>query len=350
VEAFEPRDEEEQTLEQTEKAKNLYFSSLSTVKEVAEKASKGIAGVRKARRIAQMVVDLIQEDYSLLLGLATIRDYDDYTYTHSVNVAMLAVCLGRHIGLPRVYLEHLMVSGLFHDLGKVGVSKDILLKKGELSTQEWDIMRRHPLIGVRKILRLNAPHALRVRIALGPFEHHLNLDLSGYPKTRHMKKISVMGRILRIADVYEALTSERVYRPRSFTPDEALRRMWSERGKSFDPILLKLFINMLGIYPVGSLVGMDTSEIGIVMEYTDESQKDKPHLLLLRGDGRGGYVRGGMINLADPMLTPRRNITRALHPAQLGGLQPSLFFLQDPSTFSSDDGLQDAMKTFQSGF
>lgn len=313
-----------------EKARHAYAHALNTVKEVAEKASKGIAGVRKARRLAQTIVDLVKEDNSLLIGLSTIRDYDDYTYTHSVNVALLATCLGKYIGMSQVFLEHLTVCGLFHDLGKVGVAKEILLKRGELNTDEWDKMRRHPLIGVRKILRLNAPHSLRSRIILGPFEHHLNIDMTGYPKTHFMKKLSLLGKILRIADVYEALTSERIYRPRAFTPDEALRRMWSERGKSFDTALLKSFINMMGIYPIGSIVELDTGEVGLVMEYPDESEKSLPVIVLLKDDGKGGLTKGKTVNLAAQETesdSSRRSIVGGIHFSRLG-IQPSLLFLQ----------------------
>ena len=334
VQIFKEQEECRQELDQgmmrKERARNVYFHALETVKEVAEKASKGIAGVRKARRLAQTIVDLVQEDRSLMLGLATIRDYDDYTYTHSVNVAMLATCLGRHVGLSQVFLEHLTVCGLFHDLGKVGVSKDVLLKKGELNTKEWDEMCKHPLIGVRKILRLNAPHFLRARIILGPFEHHLNLDMTGYPKTHFMKKLSLLGKILRVADVYEALTSERVYRPRAFTPDDALRLMWSEQGKSFDPLILKSFINMMGIYPIGSIVELDNGDIGIVMEYPNESEKGLPLVMLLVDNGMGGLIRGETVNLAAQGVhegLPRRSILRGVDSSRLG-IQPSQFFLQ----------------------
>jgi HD-GYP domain-containing protein (c-di-GMP phosphodiesterase class II) len=313
-----------------EMVRNAYFKSIIAVKEVAEKVSRGIAGVRKARRLAQMVVDIVQTDDSLLLGLVSIRDYDDYTYAHSVNVAILATCLGKYIGLSRLALENLMICGLFHDLGKVEVSKDILLKEGKLNSEEWDIMRSHTLIGVRKILRLNAPYALKSKIILGPFEHHLNPDLSGYPQTRFMKKLSLMGKILRITDVYEALTAERTYRPRAFTPDEALRLMWSERGKNYDTALLKCFIGMMGLYPVGSLVELESGEKALVMEYPDDTQKSMPLVLLLRDDGNGGLTRGEMVNLAaqgtaDPQF--RKRITRGLHPARYG-IKPAQFFLQ----------------------
>jgi len=314
-----------------EKAWFAYYHALESVKEVAEKASKGIAGVRKARRLAQTIVDLVEEDSTLMLGLSTIKDYDDYTYTHSVNVALLATSLGRHLGLSQVLLEHLVVCGLFHDLGKVEISKDILLKPGELSDKEWEIMRKHPLIGVRKILRLQAPHSIRSRIILGPFEHHLNPDMTGYPKTHFMKKMSLFGKILHIVDVYEALTSDRRYRPRAFTHNEALRRMWNEREKNFDTILLKSFIFMIGIYPIGSVVELDSGEIGLVMDYPDESERALPLLILLVDDGKGGLTRGEMVNLAvqgqDEGL-PQRNIVRSI-PSSLLGIQPSRFFLQE---------------------
>ncbi len=272
---------------------------------MADKASQGVTGVRKARRLAQTIVDLVREDQSLVLGLATIKAYDDYTYAHSVNVSLLATCLGRHIGMSKVALEHLCVCGLFHDLGKVGVSKKVLLKRGELSAEEWKSMRSHPLLGVRKILKLNATKVMRSKIILGPFEHHLNPDMTGYPKTHFMKKLSLMGKILRIADVYEALTASRAYRPRSFTPDEALRMMWSDVGKSFDPILLKSFITMMGIYPVGSFVELNDGRTALVMGYPDESPKDMPMVQILIDDGEGGLTRGETVSLSNRIMEDR---------------------------------------------
>jgi HD-GYP domain-containing protein (c-di-GMP phosphodiesterase class II) len=316
-------------IKRIEKAKISYLNALDTVKEVADKASQGIAGVRKARRLAQNIVDLVQEDTSLMLGLATIKDYDDYTYTHSVNVSMLATCLGKHIGMPKVMLEHLSVCGLFHDLGKVGISKDVLLKQGELSADEWKSMQRHPLLGVKKILRLNADKALRSKIILGPFEHHLNPDMTGYPKTHFMKNLSLMGMILRIADVYEALTANRAYRPRSFTPDEALRKMWSEGPKSFDMVLLKRFVHMMGIYPIGSFVELSDGCIALVMDYPEDSPRNMPLVLLLVDDGKGGLCRGEKIHMSNQ--TKKNDaplhIVRGLHPSSLG-IQPGEFFLQ----------------------
>jgi HD-GYP domain-containing protein (c-di-GMP phosphodiesterase class II) len=313
------------------KARNTYFHAVETVKEVANKASQGMVGVRKSRRLAQNIVELVMEDTALMLGLTTIKDYDDYTYNHSVNVSLLATCLGRNIGLSDISLEHLSICALFHDLGKVGVSKKILLKHGALTDGEWDQMKSHPLIGVRKILMLNAPTSLRSRIILGPFEHHINPDMTGYPRTLFMVEMSLMGKILRIADVYEALTAERVYRSKAFTPDEALRKMWGEVGKSFDVILLKRFIHMMGIYPIGSVVELSDGNICLVMDYPDEAERSLPLILHLVDDGKGSWQRGEMVYLADQINkdgSGRLNIVRGI-PAAQNRINPSQFFLHE---------------------
>ena len=303
-----------------ERAKNAYLLALDIVKEVADKASKGVAGVLKARRLAQSIVDLIHEDSSLILGLATLHEYDDYTYTHSVNVSLLATCLGKKIGLSNVVLEHLAVCGLFHDLGKVGVPREILLKEGELNDEEWKQMKNHPLLGVKKILRLNADKELRSKIILGPFEHHLNPDLTGYPETHFMKKLSLAGRILRITDVYEALTADRKYRSRAFTPDEALRKMWHEGEKYFDIILLKNFIQMMGIFPIGSIVELDNGKFAMVTDYPDDSMTS-PALTLIEKNSDGRASRGKTVNLQkeagnDDILNI--NILKGILPSSIG--------------------------------
>lgn len=300
-----------------EKAKSAYMIALDTIKDVADKASKGVAGVLKARRLAQNIVDLIHEDRSLILGLATIHEYDDYTYTHSVNVSLLATCLGKQIGLSNVVLEHLSVCGLFHDLGKVGVPRDIILKQGKLNDVEWDMVQSHPLLGVKRILRLNADKELRSKIILGPFEHHLNPDMTGYPKTHFMKKLSLSGRILRIVDVYEALTADRKYRKRSFTPDEALRKMWSEGEKSFDMVLLKHFVRMMGLFPIGSTVELSDGRYAIIMDYPDGPMSAATIMILEKNDS-GGMSKGEIKKLSDKDITKEITILKGVPPSHIG--------------------------------
>jgi HD-GYP domain-containing protein (c-di-GMP phosphodiesterase class II) len=317
-----------------EKARQSYVHAVAEVKEVAQKVSqRSVAGIRKARRLAQTMVDLVSDEESLMLGLTTIRDHDDYPYTHSVNVALLAMCLGRRMGLSQILLEQLAICGMFHDLGKVEVAKEILLKPDMLDTGEWDQMRRHPLIGVHRVLRLHASREMKSRVALGPFEHHLNYNLSGYPRTHFVNKVTLFGKILRIVDTYDALTSERAYRPRSFSPNEALKLMWSKVGEDYDPILLKTFINMMGLYPVGTIVKLDSGELGLVVDYPNEDEKTRPEVLLLEDDGEGGLKAGKTVSLEerDPKTGSfLRKVLECHHPTSLG-IQPSQFYLQEAS-------------------
>jgi HD-GYP domain-containing protein (c-di-GMP phosphodiesterase class II) len=304
------------------KAKFTYFQALSSVKEVAQKFSaQGYAGVRKAKRMVQGMVDCVGEDESILLALSAIKEYDDYTYSHSVNVAVLALCLGNRIGLSRNSLEHLGICGLFHDLGKVEIPRDIINKPGRLTEEEREEVQKHPLASVKQILNLHAAHDIKSKILLGPFEHHIKYDLSGYPELLFKKNVSLFGRILQIADVYDAITSPRAYRPSSLSPDQALVSMLERAGTDFDPILMKVFALMMGAYPVGTLLQFDTGELGLVTEYVADSKGRTTRILLL-GEGEDGNLkRGAVVELdeKEPNTgTLKRNVAKSLNPASLG--------------------------------
>jgi HD-GYP domain-containing protein (c-di-GMP phosphodiesterase class II) len=313
------------------KVRSTYFHALSSVKDVVQRVSvQGHAGIRKAKRMVQNMVDCLSQDESLFLCLSTIRNHDDYTYSHSVNVAVLSLCLGNRIGLSRTSLEHLGICGLFHDLGKVEVPNEILSKPGHLTEEEWHQMQNHPLSSVRQILKLHASHDLKSKIVLAPFEHHIKFDLSGYPHVLFKNKVSLFGRILQIADVYDAITSPRAYRSSYLTPDQAISFMMKSAGKDFDPVLLKVFAIMMGTYPVGSLLELDTGEMGIVADYPMESGGHLPRIVLLQKESGGAYKRGEMIDLAekDPHTgSLRRNVVKSLNAASQG-IQPASFLLQ----------------------
>jgi HD-GYP domain-containing protein (c-di-GMP phosphodiesterase class II) len=215
---------------------------------------------------------------------------------------------------------------MFHDLGKVEVPKDIINKPDMLDTGEWEHIRRHPLIGVHRVLRLHASRDMRSRVVMGPFGHHLNYDFSGYPRLHFTETLTLFVKILRIADTYDALTADRVYRPRSFSPDEALKMMWEKVGVEYDPILLKTFINMMGLYPVGTVLKLDSGELGLVVDYPSESDRTRPQILLLVDDGEGGLKGSEKLNLADR----DQKIIKCLHPSVLG-IQPSQLILQEAS-------------------
>jgi HD-GYP domain-containing protein (c-di-GMP phosphodiesterase class II) len=261
--------------------------------------------------------------------MSTLRNHDDYTYTHSVNVSILAICLGQHIGLSKNALETLGICGLFHDLGKVDVPLKILNKQGKLSDHEYKEIQKHSLNSVRHIAKLRAPRELRSKIMLAPFEHHLKYDLSGYPRSWRSKPVSLFGRILTIVDVFDAITSARIYRSESISPAQALKMMNESSGKDFDPILLKAFINMLGVFPVGTMVALDTGEMGIVSENPEKGDGLHPLVTILVPAEDQGYTRGETVDLSEretPGGRYKRSVMNTYNPA-LYGVQPSEFIL-----------------------
>jgi HD-GYP domain-containing protein (c-di-GMP phosphodiesterase class II) len=313
-----------------ESGKNVYAGTLTALKEVASKVtSNRPGGVRKALRMVQNMVDLIMEDDFVLLGLSTIRDFDDYTYVHSVNVGILAMAMGARIGLSRDSLEMIGICGLFHDLGKTEIPLDIINKPGKLTQPEFEEVQKHVLHGVRLILKLIAPRDLRSKIIIAPYEHHQKYDLSGYPHTNQKGTLSLHGRIISIADVYDALTSPRAYRNEEISPQRALEIMTKGAGTDFDPVLLKVFIKMIGIYPIGTLLKFDTGEIGLVTESSKEVDPLRPRVVLLESVGKNQFKRGETIRLSETDSTSniyKRNILGSYHPC-LHGIQPAQYLI-----------------------
>lgn len=312
-----------------DRARNTYSYGLSNIKEVARKLGAGQrAGISKSVRLVQNLVNLLNDDEPVVLGLSTLRIYDDDTYSHSVNVALLAMCIGKRIGLSRRALQTLGLCGLFHDLGKVSIPTTITKKPDKLTNQEWDVMQTHSLHSVRQIVMLRASHGRKAQLLQPAFEHHMKFDLSGYPKASSVSP-SLFGRIITIADVFDAISSPRVYRKTSLSPDRALGYMMEKSGTDFDPILLKVFINMLGVYPPGTVIELDSDEIGLVVDTPSANNASGlPRALLLLPDGKNGYMKGATVNLAEKSVETGaylRNIVNTVHPVAYN-IQPAQYF------------------------
>ncbi|OGP95428.1 MAG: hypothetical protein A2157_12005, partial [Deltaproteobacteria bacterium RBG_16_47_11] len=227
--------------DQKRQSKEIYFKSVSLVKEVMENVkNQRVVNIRKAKRFMQNAVNAIIQDDSTLLGLANIKNYDDYTFNHSVNVGIFAIAIGQRIGVPKKHLSHLGMAGLFHDIGKTRISKEILNKASKLNKEEWEVIRSHPVAGTEIVMRMKEWGELSTRMIHGAFEHHLRYDLSGYPKLTRKKKISLFGRIIAIADFYDALGRPRVYNRFPYVSEKILGLMMEQGGKDFDPTLVKV--------------------------------------------------------------------------------------------------------------
>ena len=310
--------------------KGTYSHALTTMMALTGKlASQRRVGIQRSKRVIQEMIAILTEDESTLLAMSTIRDYDDYTYTHSVNVAILCLCLGKRIGLPRNLVEQLGLCGLFHDLGKVNISLELITKESPLTDDEYEEIKKHSLYSVQQIIKLNADHALKAKLLLPPFEHHLGVDLSGYPQSDRKAPLSLLGRILAVADHYDALTSSRSYRPFPISPDKALSIMAEEAGTKLDTLIVKVFINMIGVYPVGTVLALDHDEMGIVIGTPEDSASERPIVYLLHKKEDGKFERGNILDLSRQNLQTKkfeREIIACFHPSEYG-IQPANFLL-----------------------
>ena len=303
---------------QRQYSKEVYFKSVGLVKEVVESTSnQKLLNVRKAKRLMQNAVNSIMQDESALLGLAVIKNYDEYTFNHSVNVAIYAIALGQRIGIPKRHLSHLGMAGLFHDIGKTQIPKEIVNKTGKLSPEEWTIMHSHPVIGAEIVMRMKEWGDLSTRMVTAAFEHHLKYDLTGYPKLTRKKKISLFSRIITLADFYDALVRPRVYNQFPYVSEKILGIMLERSGKDFDPALVKVFINMIGIFPLGTLVLLTTNEMGVVTQIQEDVElMDRPKVCLL-SFSEGAYRKGKVVDLKERDETAgefKRTIVKTLNP------------------------------------
>jgi len=314
------KDEEIYTDSEDQKrySKEIYFKALNLVKEVVENVkNQKVLNVRKAKRLMQNAVNAIIQDESTLLGLANIKNYDEYTFNHSVNVAIYAIALGQRIGVPKKHLSHLGMAGLFHDIGKTGIPREILNKTAKLTSEEWSVIRAHPLLGAETVIRMKEWGELSTRMVSAAFEHHLKYDLSGYPRLARKRKITLFSRIITLSDFFDALVRPRVYNRFPFVSEKILGFMLERSGKDFDPTLVKVFVNMIGIYPLGTLVLLNTNEMGIVTQVQEDAEMiERPKVCLLSYSD-GEYRKGSVIDLREVdegMKDYKRSIVRTLDP------------------------------------
>lgn len=283
-----------------ELAKKTYVSTVTAVSEVMDSLKlRQAVSLKRSKRVVQSMVDLMLQEDTTLLGLTNLRSHDEYTYNHSVNVCILSLAIGQRLGYRKRGLSELGMAALFHDLGKFDIPLEILNKTTDFTPEEWEVMRNHPILSVKELVRLKGIHEMAVKVAIGAFEHHLNYDLSGYPKLATKRKLSLVGRIVCIVDCYDALTASRVYNRIPFAPDKALRFMLSRSGKAFDPVLMKLFVNAIGVFPIGTVVLLNTREIGIVAASNPNPEKgDRPKIRVIM-DSSGNENEEKYIELSE---------------------------------------------------
>ena len=308
----------------------LYFLSIVHLKESFRRnqQNEGIK-VHSTRRLMQSIYNHIVDNESFVFGMTNLKNYDEYTLNHSVNVCLLATALGRRLGLNRGEIVDLGIAAFFHDLGKLETPLEILNKPAKLDEGEREIMEQHPFKGAEKLVLLKESRRLPLRAIHVAMEHHIREDLSGYPRYFHKEDVNLFSKIVKVVDFFDAVTTKRVYRTKIFTRAEALGLMLDQSGAEFNPLILKAFVNLMGALPIGSLVALNTGEIGIVFELNQEPKFQLRPTVKLITDTSGNRIDGEIVDLTetDPA-TGRfvRTIIGPLNPQDYG-IEVSDYFL-----------------------
>ena len=246
-------------------AKGTYAKGVKAAREFLGDVRLGrVVSARKVKRAVQSIVDQVMDNEPSMITMTTLRDFDEYTYTHCVNVCIFSVVIGQRMGLDKVQLYELGLAGLLHDIGKVRVGADLINKPGALDPHEWHLMQQHPTEGLLLLFNMGGFSDVPYRQMLAAYEHHMRIDLTGYPPNRRDRKPGLFSRIVAVADGFDAATSVRSYQYQPRAADEVLREMKENPKRGFDPLIVKAFINATGAFPIGTLVFLDTYEMAVV--------------------------------------------------------------------------------------
>ena len=247
-------------------ARKTYAESIAVTRELFSGSRMGrTAKLKDVKHALQNIVDQVLNNQSSLAGLSTLKDYDDYSFRHAVNVCIFCVAVGKRLGLTKQRLYDLGMAALVHDMGMSRVPAGILDKQGRLSPTERSTMEAHTFLGAMSAFELRDHGGVPYRSMIAAYEHHMKLDLSGYPQSIRARAPSVFPRIIAVADAFDAATNTRPH-VEAKPADEVLKQLWEDEALGFDPVIVKALINVLGVYPVGTLVILDTHELAIVSE------------------------------------------------------------------------------------
>lgn len=324
-------DEDESEIERRQRLRKVARSTYNRTLKAVESAISRIVNDQgmdryQTRRAVNGIINYLLEDEQSLTELTAIKDFDDYTCAHSVNVCIYALTMGVHLGLDRSLLAQLGQAALFHDIGKARLDQELIRKPGRFTESEWVSMKRHPLLGAKTILQNLKFGPIAVRTARAAFEHHLTMDQTSYPRLKlNQREANLFSKIITVVDAYDALTSGRTYMPEALMPVNAITRMIERIGVQFEPLLLKLFASIIGAWPAGSLVFLRSEELALVVA-ANNTDPACPVVKIV-GDRSGLHDQPKIVDLSLDGEAGRR-VSHPADPQKLG-LSPSKFILED---------------------
>lgn len=274
----------------------LKMSAVTAIKDVfiasADDDNNGYNAIDKTEKIVEELIDEILVNRNLMVNMVDLKIFDDYTFYHSVNVAVLSIIVGIAMGMPRTSLYKLGLGALLHDIGKIFISKDILTKEGPLNAEEFEKMKKHPVLGYEYLIN---HYDIPAKAYLGALHHHERYDGSGYPFGLKGERISKVGRIIAVADVYDSLTSDRTYH-KALLSSDAMEYIMGGSNTMFDPQFVSVFTRKVAAFPLGTIVLLSDGARGIVVKNYEDCCT-RPCIRVL--NGRDAFSCTKYIDLKD---------------------------------------------------
>jgi len=294
--------------------KRLYDDAVSVAGRLWDTTQhEGKPDPNAGRGIVDSLAQAVAQNRTALLALTALKNYDNYTFTHMVNVSILTMGQARGLKIEGALLREFGLSALMHDIGKVKTPTEILNKPDKLDEREFEIMKRHTVEGAEILRRTPEMPTLAPIVA---FEHHLRLDGTGYPNGVKRGQLNLATMLCGIADVYDAMRSQRTYQ-QAFPTDRILAVLQRNDGKQFDQNLVRRFAQLVGIYPAGNLVRLKTGEIAVVMK-AHAPDPFRPRVKVVRGADKTDLERPYEINLWEATDEQATSIEKPLDPAEYG--------------------------------
>ncbi len=309
--------EKETFKQQLRESKKVYDDTRAYIDRALEEVRLGASiDTEKAKALVGHLIGKVVKNPSALLWLTHLKSRDEYTATHCVNVCILSLSFARCLGYSAEEMNTIGLGALLHDLGKMRIPLEVLNKPGRLSDEEFKLMKGHPVFGHSMLVNKKEIDNGVLDIVL---YHHERPSGRGYPRGLRADEIHHYAKIVSIVDVYDAITSDRAYHD-AITPHAALKNMYNWAPEQFDQALMEAFIQCMGIYPIGSIVRLNTSQVGVVVNM-NEAQRLKPMVLLILDSNGQRYATPRLVNLASSMWKDMNNpyhIQQILEPGAYG--------------------------------
>ena len=296
--------------------RQLYSTAVEAAEEAWESAAtEGMPDMPAALQTVEGLADAVTQNRTALMALTAMRNYDNYTFTHMVNVSILTMGQARALGIDGKLLREFGLSALMHDIGKVRTPKEILNKPDKLTDDEFTIMRKHTVDGAEILRRTPEMPVLAPVVA---FEHHLRMDGSGYPFGVKREALNVATMLCSISDVYDAMRSQRAYQ-QAFPTDRILAVLKRNDGTQFDQHLVRRFVQLLGIYPPGNLVKLSSGEIAVVLKvHAPDPYRPRVRVLFDQAGNRVDLPYERNLFESSPNAAAAPTVVAPLDPATVG--------------------------------